>query len=252
VPREVVTDWPIVDYPKVLSPAAPGDIVQLGASPRRRPGDVGVKVSRRGPGARLPGRIPNVAKSSILLRVLAVAAVVVITALAVVGISGHLLFGRTADDALTRADAVIVLGGEHDGREAFAMRLAADVSAKAVVLSDPYDSDDRLMRRLCANDPPGQIVVICRVPEPADTRGEAMLARVLADEHGWQRIVVVSWRYHLVRARMIFQQCFSATPGVVKLVAVPRDYTMSWVRSEYTYLYQYAGLLKALVQGPCH
>jgi uncharacterized SAM-binding protein YcdF (DUF218 family) len=191
------------------------------------------------------------AKTSRFQKVLAVAVVVVVTALAVVGVSGHLLFDRTADAALTRADAVIVLGGEHDGREAFAMRLAVDVSAKAVVLSDPYGSDDRLMRRLCAYSPERPFVVICQVPEPADTRGEAMLARKLADEHGWQRIVVVSWRYHLVRARLIFEQCFSATPGAAKFVAVPRDYAMSWARSEYTYLYQYAGLLKALVQGPC-
>ena len=61
-------------------------------------------------------------------------------------------------------------------------------------------------------------------------------------------VVVVSWRYHLPRARYIFDQCFA---GEVTMQAVPRTYDFSLVHWEYTYLYQLAGFTKAAIQGDC-
>jgi hypothetical protein len=118
------------------------------------------------------------------------------------------------------------------------------------VLSNPYAADDPVMRRACAGSGQG-ITVICRRPAPATTRGEALAARQLATERHWKRIIVVSWRHHLPRARLVFSQCFADRPGVVIMRAVPRDEPMSLAEWEGTSLYQELAFLKARFQGSC-
>ena len=36
------------------------------------------------------------------------------------------------------------------------------------------------------------------------------------------RVVVVTWRYHIPRARIVFKQCFSSEPGAVIMRPAPR------------------------------
>lgn len=165
------------------------------------------------------------------------------------GASGTLLFARAPVDPLAAADAVIVLGGEHDGREAYGLKLAEQGFADTVVLSNPYAASDKTMKKACAPQP--DIRVICRPPVPGTTRGEALLARQLADEHGWTSVIVVSWRYHLPRARKIFEQCFVNAERSVIMRDVPRRYPFSVAQWQYTYLYQYGGWVKAEIQGRC-
>ena len=55
----------------------------------------------------------------------------VVALVAAVGAVGALVLTRAPDDAVSRADVVIVLGGEHDGREEFGIRLAKQLSARA-------------------------------------------------------------------------------------------------------------------------
>jgi uncharacterized SAM-binding protein YcdF (DUF218 family) len=165
------------------------------------------------------------------------------------GVVGFLIFTRASVDPLERADAIIVLGGEHDGREEFGLSLARDGWAKTVVMSDPYEPGDEVMRKACR--PQQDIEVICVPPVPATTRGEAILMQRLASERGWKKIIVASWRYHLPRARVIFDQCFSDQPGSVLVQAVPRSYHYSFVQWELTYAYQWGGLAKAIWQGNC-
>lgn len=165
------------------------------------------------------------------------------------GASGTLLFARAKADPLARADAIVVLAGEHDGREAYAIRLAEQGFAPVVLLSDPYGPQDKVMREACKPRP--RIRVICGQPSILTTRGEAMMTRRLADERGWRSVIVVSWRYHLPRARKIFDECF-VTPGrSVIMRDVPRRYPFSVAQWQYTYLYQYGGWVKAETQGPC-
>jgi uncharacterized SAM-binding protein YcdF (DUF218 family) len=181
---------------------------------------------------------------------LAIGASVTMVILAAVGVSGHWLFADAADDELQPADAVVVLGGEHDGRELYGIQLARQLGASAVLLSNPYPPDDRLMLTLCNARPDG-IEVICRAPSPATTRGEALIARQLASDRGWKRIAVVTWRFHLLRARMIFEQCYSPDPGRIIMQAVPKSYELSFALWEYIYVYQFAGLAKSFIQGGC-
>jgi uncharacterized SAM-binding protein YcdF (DUF218 family) len=63
-----------------------------------------------------------------------------------------------------------------------------------------------------------------------------MMARELAEAQGWNSIIVVSWRYHLPRARRIFEQCFTSPTRSVVMRDVPRDYPFSVARWQYIYL----------------
>jgi uncharacterized SAM-binding protein YcdF (DUF218 family) len=116
-------------------------------------------------------------------------------------------------------------------------------------MSDPYPSNDPVMRRVCRHA--SDIEVICLPPFPTTTRGEADLVRRLADQRGWTKIVVVSWRYHLPRARFVFSQCFSEQPGVVVFEAVPNRFHFAVWRWQFIYVYQIAGFVKAMLQGDC-
>jgi uncharacterized SAM-binding protein YcdF (DUF218 family) len=181
----------------------------------------------------------------------AVEAVVVVIAICLVdmGISGYLLFTNAPVDELQHADAIIVLGGDHDGREDYALSLARDGWARTVVMSNPYGSDDPVMQRVCHDM--GDVEVICERPSPMTTRGEADMMRVLAEQRGWSRIIVLSWRYHLPRARLIFRQCFSDQPDSTVMVAIPRRYRYSPLGWELVYAYQFGGLAKAVTLGEC-
>lgn len=168
-------------------------------------------------------------------------------------VAGHLLFDRDHSDPLGPADAIVVLGGEHDGREDYGLELARQGYAKTVVISNPvnhpYSAQDPIMQRVCA--PPDDIraagiEVICFNPNPSTTRGEAMYTEQLAKQRGWSRVIVISWRYHLVRARYIFGQCSDLDTA---MRAVPRDYSTNPGTTLYIYAYQYVGLIKALVLG---
>ena len=137
----------------------------------------------------------------------AVEAIVVVIAICLLamGVGGYVLFTNAKVDELQRADAIIVLGGEHDGREDYGLSLARDHWAPTVVISNPYWPGDTVMQRVCRTA--GDIEVTCRRPSPLTTRGEADMMRQLARERGWAKIIVISWRYHLPRARLIFRQC---------------------------------------------
>jgi uncharacterized SAM-binding protein YcdF (DUF218 family) len=175
--------------------------------------------------------------------------VVCVILLVNIGISGYLGFANAPVDPLQQADAIIVLGGEHDGREDYGLQLAREGWAKSVVISNPYWSGDPIMKRVCATAE--DVEVICRRPYPTTTRGEALMMSELADERAWTKIIVVSWRYHLPRARLIFHQCFSREPDATVMVAVPRRYRHSPLSWELVYAYQWGGLAKALALGEC-
>jgi uncharacterized SAM-binding protein YcdF (DUF218 family) len=176
-----------------------------------------------------------------------------ITALVLVlflnGVTGTLFFAHARPDPLAKVDAIVVLGGEHDGREAYGLRLAEQGYARTVLLSDPYGTRDPVMKKACR--PRTDIEVICRPPVPSTTRGEALMTRVLAEQRGWRSVMIVSWRYHLPRARRIFDQCYATNGRTVIARDVPRSYPFSVAAWQFVYLYQFGGFVKAEVQGTC-
>ncbi|WP_043781596.1 YdcF family protein [Rhodococcus sp. JVH1] len=165
----------------------------------------------------------------------------------VVGVVGFFVYTKARVDPVKPVDAIVVLGGGHDGREEYAMELARLGVSKNLVLSNAYGTGDKRMAAYCATKDPW-FTVTCVSPVPATTRGEAQFTRELAEQTGWHSILVISWRYHLPRARYIFSQCFD---GEIVMRPVPREYTFSLAEWEYTYLYQTVGFIKAVVQGAC-
>jgi uncharacterized SAM-binding protein YcdF (DUF218 family) len=178
-------------------------------------------------------------------RIALAVAVVVLSALLVVTVSGYFLFTRPQGDPLTKADAIVVLGGEDDGRMQYGLQLARQGYADNVVISDSYRPGYPPFVNAC-NEGTATITVTCFRPSPYTTRGEAMFVQRLAAENQWKHVIVVSWNFHMVRARYIFDQCFT---GTVTMHPVPRtyDYPLTeWIR---VYGYQYIALLKAFVLG---
>jgi uncharacterized SAM-binding protein YcdF (DUF218 family) len=180
---------------------------------------------------------------------------VLITTLATVivalnGAVGYVIFGNAADSAVSHVDAVVVLGGEHDGRERYGLALARQGLASTVLLSNPYPAADPVMKRMCLrrND---AFEVICSRPDPLTTRGEAIMTRRLARERNWHKILIVTWRYHLPRARLVFHQCLSGAGVSIAAKAMPRHYVLPVWYWQYIYLYQSTGIAKALVSDHC-
>lgn len=172
---------------------------------------------------------------------------VVVVALAAVGGIGYALFGVDRQDALRKVDAIVVLGGEHDGREQYGIDLARAGWSTNVVLSNPYGHADRTMQELC-DTRIGDVTVMCEIPAPSTTRGEAMFTERLSRERGWKSVIVISWGYHLTRSRYIFDNCYS---GGTVMRAVPREYRYGPADWELIYLYQFVGTAKAAIQGTC-
>ncbi|RZL74973.1 MAG: YdcF family protein [Rhodococcus sp. (in: high G+C Gram-positive bacteria)] len=160
---------------------------------------------------------------------------------------GYSLYSRSHVDPMRHVDAIIVLGGDRDGREEYGIELARQGVSANVVLSQPYGRGDRKVAEFCAIQDQ-QFTVTCVPPQPSTTRGEALFTRDLAVQHGWNSVMVISWRYHLPRARYIFSRCFD---GDIVMRPVPRDYEFSVAHWEYIYLYQTVGFVKAFFQGRC-
>jgi uncharacterized SAM-binding protein YcdF (DUF218 family) len=129
-------------------------------------------------------------------------AFVLAAALAVASVPLFILYD---DDKVATADAVIVLAGQ-PARLAGALELVERGVAPVLVISDGLDPRWTQANRLCRFGDPRRIV--CLRPDPYSTRGEARLAARLARERGWDSLVVVTSRFHLFRARLLFERCF--------------------------------------------
>lgn len=134
-----------------------------------------------------------------------------------------------------RADAVLVHAGpEH--RFEVGMALVEAGVAPVLVLSDAemdYERGQGFMNAMCGREEP--IRVMCRAPEPFSTIGEAQAFGALVEQRGWERVVVVTSRRHLARARMAVDQCtdaqvlpVAADPGMSPGIRTVRD---EWLRT---------------------
>ncbi len=105
------------------------------------------------------------------------------------------------------ADALVVLAGGRGPRLARGLALVRRGVAPVLVVSDGWSPTWPEANRLCAGRPVG-VHVVCMHPQPYDTRGEAEAFARLARARGWRSVVVASSRYHVTRARMLFERCF--------------------------------------------
>lgn len=130
-----------------------------------------------------------------------------------------LAVGLPADDVLTPrldpvrpADAVVVLGPVGtDGSLDRGLALAAARPGTPLALSI-VPNQRGYLGHLCAGDlPEPDPQLICFVPDPLTTQGEARAIRDLARDRHWRHVTVVTPAYHVTRARILVQRCLSAT-----------------------------------------
>ena len=114
----------------------------------------------------------------------------------------------------TRADAVIVLSGDHGERLARAMELIERGVTSTLVLDGTPDSAEHV--DLCK----GRQVfeVVCLQPDPDNTREEARAAGRLAERRAWKSVVVSTSTFHVTRATLLFRRCVNG-----KVTAVAGD-----------------------------
>jgi uncharacterized SAM-binding protein YcdF (DUF218 family) len=148
------------------------------------------------------------------------------------------LFVWPRTGAAGRADAVVVLSGDHGERLATAMGLMHDLSRGGVppVMVLDGQPDFQLASDLCLGGHPFEVV--CLRPRPDSTAAEARAAGRLSSERGWQRVVVVTSTSHVTRAGLLFRRCLTAsvTTVIAHRRPSPRDVVHEWL-----------GLGKALV-----
>jgi uncharacterized SAM-binding protein YcdF (DUF218 family) len=164
----------------------------------------------------------------------AAVAVVLVVAVVVVNLE---LFVWPSTGTLQRADAVVVLAGGDGERLERAVELAREGIAPTLVASTGPD-------RLCGADQP--FTVICFLPDPANTRGEVEEVARLAQEHGWERLVLVTSTYHVTRAQLLLDRCYTGSVQIAP--ARPDQGVLRWLGA---ITHEWGGLAEALVQRSC-
>lgn len=132
--------------------------------------------------------------------------------------------------------AVVMLNGPGDRLDT-AEDLAWQHRASFLVVSRPTPYWGH--GSVCAPAIP-HVKVICFVPNPATTQGEAEFVGRLAKKYGWTSLVLVSIAPQDSRARLRVERCFSG-PVYVVTASLPLS---AW---PYEITYEWAATVKALV-----
>lgn len=110
----------------------------------------------------------------------------------------------SADPLAGPADAVVVFAGE-DRRFELGRQLAEEGLAPVLVLSAGRLPE--VAAGWC-DEPPVEVEVVCLVPDPSSTAGEAAAFAGLAAERDWGSVIAVTGDYHAQRASMLLSRCF--------------------------------------------
>lgn len=145
------------------------------------------------------------------------------------------------------ADAVIVLGGG-GARERFGLDLIADRVAPTLVFFTPFVADVGYYGVRSCNGRPDQLAddieLECFIPDPRTTRGEVRRISQLAEERGWEEIVVVASTDQITRARMLLARCWDG--GEARFTGPDHDDPW-WARVAY----EAGATVKALLTSGC-
>ncbi len=130
------------------------------------------------------------------------------------------MFIWPGQDSPQSGDAIVVYAGGHDDdRVSRAVDLMEAGLAPTLVISegDGIWSQGREVQRLCdvGSD---SFEIICIRPDPDNTSGESAAFAHLAVERDWQHLILVTTNFHLTRATLWLERCFS---GRVSRVGTP-------------------------------
>jgi uncharacterized SAM-binding protein YcdF (DUF218 family) len=147
-------------------------------------------------------------------RIAAIAALVLLAA----------LFAATArwivwpdTDGPGEADAIVALAGAPERLPA-ALELMREGKAPLLLVSLGSGPGNKERYDVCGGE--HDFEVVCFVPDPDRTQGEAEEATRIAEERGLKSLLVVTSRYHAVRAGITFRRCFD---GEVRVDGVRPD-----------------------------
>ena len=119
-------------------------------------------------------------------------------------------------DAEPFADGpIVVLGGGGGERLTTAMAIRGEGSERTLVVSAGAIDEWLSAGGRCS--PAG---IVCILPEPVNTYGEARTVAGLVAEHGWDQVTVVTSDFHVTRTRWLFDRCLEVP---VRVVAAPTD-----------------------------
>ena len=148
------------------------------------------------------------------------------------------LFVWPEDDHLRSPDALVVLGpGPNGERWRKAADLLRDYPGLPLVVSEPKPFGRHGQLRAWCSE--GRAT--CFRAEPFTTRGEARQVARLARRRNWRSLIVVTSRYHVVRARLLYRRCY---PGRVMVVGAPPGKGRRELLSRA--MHEWGGLLYAL------
>lgn len=176
--------------------------------------------------------MPDPADSARLRRARAAFVVLVVAWL----VATAVLFVWPRQDEPSRADAVVVLSGGRKTRLAKGLELIRGGVAPTLVISDGRAPGWGEANRLCGGGE--RFEVVCFRPRPYSTHGEANDIARLAQRHGWATLVVVTSRYHVTRARMLFRRCTDAEIEGVAARTPPLSMVMNMPFEWGKFLYQ--------------
>jgi len=138
---------------------------------------------------------------------------------------GHHLIRQ---DALSVADAVVVLGGDAShraphGAALFSAGLAPVVLAVGGIESDGTRSQAyKTARQLKKHGVPDDRILVSGQYEPS-TLQEARATADYAGDRGWSRVIVVTSPYHTWRAGALFEEVLAPLQVEVLTAAAPED-----------------------------
>ncbi len=108
-----------------------------------------------------------------------------------------------------------------------------------LVVSGGFDPRQPAANEICHAGRGDGFRVVCFTPDPDSTRGEAQEIGRLARENGWQRVLLVTSRFHVTRARMLVDRCVDGDVDAVGVdypwttipVAVAGEW-FKWIRAQ--------------------
>jgi uncharacterized SAM-binding protein YcdF (DUF218 family) len=110
--------------------------------------------------------------------------------------------------APAHADVVVMLSGSKRRLPAALALIRRGVAPVLALSSVQRTKHWAEAERLCRTHRYDRARVVCFDAEPFSTRGEARTVTRLAQERGWHSIVVVTSRFHITRAHMLFRRCW--------------------------------------------
>lgn len=136
------------------------------------------------------------------------------------------LFVWPSADSPTSADAVVIFAGGRGERLARAEQLMADGLASNLVIPNGTAPEWPAGNAACRDH--RAYAVVCPVPDPDTTRGEARAIAGLAKDRGWNRVILVTSTYQVTRADLLLGRCFEG--DIQRVRADPGLSALAWLR----------------------